>query len=399
MTYFSAVQTAADQLNAACVGEHVNKKVTNAELLKNTEKEMRQLDRYKDEDGTSKLLKKLFDDNATFKKLWLAVVMKEKSDHFLDKALKAWSLAGGAIYSVGEGEAASRTTERLCKFYLKGNCTYGKKCKFKHEGSPPAVDAVSTPGKNGVNRFGKAIRCYTQDCHSKDHRVENCPHPNKMDSKRREKRSRIPEGGAKKKAKFNGDASKVYTVKCVDGEWVRQEAAVQTAVVATATEIESDNEQKVSKKQKQKQKAKTGTKGVWFAALNVLALCALGIAQPQSVALSMAPLFADDTVPMPVVMYHSTADNSLQPNVFAAQSSRSKHAITVGTNYLALNEGGCQLGGIWNSKKYFYTLKTGNEYRPAKMGNGSLCKILGYGTIKLRVQTTDGIHYTSQPSF
>jgi hypothetical protein len=91
-------------------------------LIKNAEKEMQRLARYQDNEGTNKLLKKLLDDNKTFRKLWMADVMKEKTVHFLDKATKAWSQAGGSVYSAETGgAAANQKSKPSCKFYLKGN--------------------------------------------------------------------------------------------------------------------------------------------------------------------------------------------------------------------------------------------------------------------------------------
>jgi hypothetical protein len=395
MKYFSDVQVAADRLNAICYGDTATKKVTDAELIKNAEKEMQQLERYQDNEGTNKLLKKLQADNQTFRGLWMAVVMKEKSVHFLDKATKAWSQAGGSVFSTSQGESAAGradTSQNPCKFYQKGTCTYGKKCKFKHEGSPKSADADEAPGKNGVNRFGRAVRCYVKGCNSKDHKIGDCTHPNKQKSlKGKRSYSQSAKDRNPKKAKFAGDSAKVYTMKYIDGEWMSRESLAQPAFVGAVQEDEDTEEQppQLKKKKKAGSKSKGGSSaGKWFAAI---ALCAVGIAEPQAVALSMAPLFATKRDLCMPVLHNSIFDTSLEPKVFAAQSTATKHAITVGAKFLALNDGGCQLGGIWKTKEYFYDLKTGGEYRPAKMGNGSLCKILGYGTIKLKVQTSGGV--------
>jgi hypothetical protein len=124
--------------------------------------------------------------------------------------------------------------------------------------------------------------------------------------------------------------------------------------------------------------------------MNILAICALGIAQPSTVVLSIAPLIAEITAPCDIEYAYHAIEGEQDRRVHLGQSQENQHATTSG-KYIALNDGGCQLSGIWNDKKFFYDLRTGSSYKPAKMGNGSLCPILGYGTIKLKVPTTQGV--------
>jgi hypothetical protein len=141
----------------------------------------------------------------------------------------------------------------------------------------------------------------------------------------------------------------------VDGEWMRQEHKSEMVFAANVEATDSDEEKSMeSAKQKKKPNKKLSSKGAsgkWFAAMNILAVCALGIVEPQAMALAMAPLFSSvDYCVNDCDMYNQSSPGSSktedEPSIYAAQSTTAKHAITSGTKYLALNDGGCQLGGI-----------------------------------------------------
>jgi hypothetical protein len=188
MKYFSDVQRAADALNEACNGVANAKKIVDAELIRNAQKELQQLERYRGNDG-KKLLEKLINDNATFKLLWMAVVTNEKSQNFLDKAERAWSLSGGAVHHAGGGEAAKK--KRICYYYQKGTCKRGDQCGYLHEGAPDDATADETAGKNGFDGRGRVVRCFTKGCGSKDHRISECTHPNKRDGFQKRKSKHV----------------------------------------------------------------------------------------------------------------------------------------------------------------------------------------------------------------